>query len=108
MAKGENADDVNLDFLATKKVVIQPDNVKETNQQKLEMWNRLQADNKIHYTRPEDVHTAAEKIVPPAPLKQDWRSNEFAGKFGTYIDDKDLADDLKISSSDLARADVNL
>ena len=108
MARGENAENLNLDFLNKKSVVIQPDNINETNQQKLDMMNRMQADSIIHYTNPEDIHTAAEREVKPAPLKQDWKSNEFVGKFGSYIDDKDLADDLKISSGDLARANINL
>ena len=108
MAKGEDVGATDLDFLAKKQVVIQPDNVQATNQQKLEAMSMEQAQNSIHHTDPRDVHTAAEMEPKAPPLKNDWKSKEFVGKFAQYIDDKDLEDDLKISTADLHRADINL
>ena len=108
MAKGQETENADLDFLAKKHVVIQPDDVHATNQQKLEAMNMEQAQNTIHHTNPKDVHTAAEREPAAVPLKNDWKSKEFVGKFAQYIDDKDLEDDLKISGADLSRANINL
>ena len=63
--------------------------------------------NTIHHTMPEEVHTAAEAIKPSTPLRNDWKSQEFVGRFAKYIDDKDSTmEDTKITTADLKRADV--
>ena len=46
------------------------------------------AANTIHHTQPEEVHH--EPVHVEAPLKNDFRSQEFVGKFAKWIDNKDL------------------
>ena len=50
----------------------------------------MEEQNTIHHTMPEDVHTAAEMEKPSTPLRNDWKSQEFVGRFAKFIDDRDL------------------
>jgi len=69
-------------------------------QERMRLQNLVNQEQKIHHWKPEEIYHAP--VPKETPIKDDYKSQEFVGKFSKWVDNKDIDD--KIDSGILDKA----